>query len=188
MSPDSAGFSYSYDNGKIWTNQSTPLDRATLYGTPRGTWLASRLLQNGYIYRSINNGQNWGVPYYTGVASPIVVITSDGNNNWFITYDSGAGRYSSDDGLTWSTSSSSVGSLDVRGNVVTDGSGTWVGVGAGGNMFRSTDNCANWTLISNSHSSYIRNISTDLNGNWVACGDNGEISRSTDDGVTWEVY
>lgn len=174
----------SFDGGVTWESVTTfgaGGNPSTVYGTPRGTWIAGDNNTNRKLYRSTNNGATWSAPITSNLTLGVIsAISSDSNNNWIVATDQGQFATSSDDGITWTRRTPSLGNIFC---ITNDQSGNWA---AGGeDIITSTDNGATWTSRTNPFgSSDINSISTD-GTNWVAVGDNAAIARSTNSGVTW---
>lgn len=96
-------------------------------------------------------------------------IATDNNGTWVCTARAGEIRRSTDDGLTWS-STSNASSSSAYYATATDENGKWITVGQGGNANVSTDNGANWSNLNISGSEDFLGVATDKQGNWVVVG------------------
>ena len=107
---------------------------------------------------------------------------------WVAVGDSGAIARSTDDGVTFSGTTSQPAGAPGLSFVATSGSGTWLaGGGTIGLLWRSTDGGATWSDVSIGSTSAIFQGATYVASasRWLAAGTLGEIWQSDDDGVTW---
>ncbi len=114
---------------------------------------------------------------YGGTINAIV-----SNGSYLYSATSGAGVFrSSDNGSTWSPSSSGV--LGLSGVYTVAASGTTLFAASGYGIFRSTDNGDNWTIVD----SEITSIeSFAVAGADIFAHNDSIIFRSTDNGSTWQ--
>lgn len=201
---------YSHDDGLTWTLSDVNAligDRDLMYvATDKsGNWVAvstaNAMVGYAVIIMSTDNGETWSIVHTCnegGYLDAHGVAYGDGawiaNNTHRI--------YRSTDGSTWSVVYTNT---DVTfQHVATDGDGIWcIAAEFGdyydgvledypGQIYRSSNNGANWSLTYQATSLYFfQCFGTDGNGNWcVGCNgyyDDGYILRSVNDGVDWSL-
>ena len=102
-------------------------------------------------------------------------------NGKYMAVNTAGGTYLSSDGVNWTATPTSPGGATWD---IAYGSGTWVVVGDGGNIFYSTDDGATWTGATPASTDNLYGVNYDaLSGFFTASGD--DWIRSVDSGVTW---
>lgn len=209
-----SGLLRSDDDGETWSQiegvDGWPVRSIATDG--HGVWVFS--YENGQGRRSTDNGVSWSMLTISTPARAAWLAT-DGAGNWVAAGDST--RISSDNGATWvgseqggysvvygagtwvmATSSALYRSTDngiswsnvavFNGTALaTDGAGTWVGCGSGGEAVRSVDNGMTWSPINPMAGgpSYFSVVFVD--DAFVISGGYGTpfATRSFDGGATW---
>ena len=69
--------------------------------------------------------------------------------------------------------------------VDTDWAGTWVAVGALGEIHKSTTGGVSWSPVASGTASTLYDVTTNRLGFWLATGVGGVAVRSTDNGTNW---
>lgn len=185
----STGMLRSADNGVSWL-QWVPFPAiGELWGITRGPYadaVAVAVGGNGRIFRTDDGGLSWA-EMTSPVADPVLLIGVASARD--VTVAVGSSDISGivrslDNGLTWEY----VENLGMT-KILYGVSGyldTIIAVGGAGEIWRSTDLGATWTLIPSGVTVDLRGVTGSLSGRWTACGDNGTILQSLDDGLTWE--
>jgi hypothetical protein len=174
---------YSNDSGKTWTYTNyQPLGLWTGVAYGNGTfvmcgvhapWAFSPNYPQAY---SLDYGKTWtfvDIPSFNAWNS-----VAFGNNTFVLVGASGGGAYSTDNGLTWTLSTTGLYAWSV-----TFGNGVFVTVG-NNNQAYSIDNGQTWTLVSHPLSGGGWYGVAFGNNTFVMVGDLGQ-AYSTDNGQTW---
>lgn len=129
-------------------------------------------------------GADWNATTIpSGSASSSIQRSGYGNGVWMACSTSNLLRRSADNGLTWTTVTTTAGTSNPGGFAY--GNGVWVLVVNGSTTgYRSTDNGSTWSTI-NVQISPNTSVTTDGAGIWMTVGDNGTLSRSLDNGANW---
>lgn len=177
------------DGSGTVSGTSSPSAITTTTG-PVGRWIANSISQGGnsfvvadeqgYIYRSTDNGVNWlrlaSVQNWSSVAQSnsgnVIVATSAGGNI----------HISTNSGTTWSEVASV---QNWRSIACSATCSTILAAVAGGKLWRSTNRGTSWSEVGVTQP--WRSVAISEDGQiMVAAPYNGIIYRSTDAGVTWE--
>jgi hypothetical protein len=191
-------------NGPNWSNSPAGTGNAAVFGSSNpamcvaygnGVWCIGGQDMNatpkGSIFYSTNAGTSW-TKATNSFRGQCMGIDTDGAGNWVavgMRYFTGGSyvdakpiKYSSDNGLTWTDTTTATGSLFTSGYSVkymqTSGGGVWVATGSGNSqtILYSTDNGATWSaagsnrFTSNGYDIYYGG------DRWVAVGDGGSGS------------
>jgi hypothetical protein len=153
-------------NGPNWSSSPPGYGIAPVFGTSNpamcvaygnGVWCVGGqdFGSRGSIFYSTNAGTSW-TKATGGFAGQCQGIDTDGNGNWIAVGlkfggDTKPIKYSSDNGVTWTNTSSADSALFTSGNSVkymqTSTGGVWVAVGSGNSqtIIYSTDNGVTWS-------------------------------------------
>ncbi len=179
----------STDNGATWTVKQafagSASGRAKFLKHSNGTWVVGGHA-NALIRTRTPEAAGWG----QSIAMPLtmVSVTSNGNGVWLIV---GSGttssdtRISTDDGLTWTSIGSTVGTVGKSSlSVETDQKGTWIITGADF-CIRSIDDRLTWQTFQGTFAPTSGQLVTDREGVWLVVGSTNTARRSIDAGQTW---
>lgn len=155
-------------------------------GAYDGTFIAGD--DTGNIYRSTDDGASWGSPIATGLS-----IISEGETiahnktNWVVAGTaSGSGKmaYSTNDGVTWASSS---GSADAQAGSAHADSGGNMFVGSNlGKIVKSTNSGNSFSSLGDKFSGTINIVGIVGSQQFLlAVGNGGKYVRSTDGGSTF---
>jgi len=180
--------SISRNNGNTWS----VLDLSSIFGTnplyavetdEQGTWAVGGFSNNIAVSR--DNGYTW-TSFNVGIQ--VSSIKTDKKGTWvFAANAASTTTRRSTDNIVSVSPVSGIGSvqISIRG-LATDGNGTWVACRlAAQNVYRSTDNGANWTSVTNWSSQPLWGIDTDGKGNWISgiSGTDGRLVYSNNNGA-----
>ncbi len=174
-------------DGTTWTAQ-TSNTTAHLYGVSSLSVGGFVAVGAGGTLINSSGGTEWTLNTASGTTSDLYAVTL--GTQRFVAVGAGGTIVTSDNGLTWeATPSGTTG--DLRGaayaatSTVVDGVAailsTYVAVGAGGTILRSTDGLA-WTAQASPTTNDLNAVT--YGGQFVAVGNAGTILTSPD-GVTW---
>jgi hypothetical protein len=117
-------------------------------------------------------------------------VATDGSGTWIVVGQGGKVLRSTNNGVSWSTVSTPVGTGSDF-TCVGYGNGVWVigikaMVGAHFNQcIRSTNGGATWATVQHNLNKQVFEVETDGSGTWILSADRQQISRSTNGGVSW---
>jgi len=187
---------YSDDYGDSWTTVSS-VHAESLYAICRsaysGKWYTGgqRALggTNPGLYYS-SDGVSWSTALSLPASSYIRGICEMAAGNMCVVgrhAPSGTAPMIYTGALTSWTARTPGGSFGTYLYDVAYGASTVIAVGQTGQIQRSTDEGASWSVISpaGSYSGIFHGVAYDGTGTWVAVGESGEIQYSTDNGLTW---
>ena len=135
-------------------------------------------------YMTSTNGTSWTSGGQITSSGFTAKSIANNGSNWVIVGSSAGGIfYSTNDASSFSAASLSPANTKPFASVYNDGS-TFIAVGQDGTLYKSTNNGANWTQITQFTTLNLTNV---LYGDdaWVIGADNCAIFTSTDDGASW---
>ena len=177
-----SGIRTSTDNAITWN--TVPIGALTInslaYGN--GIWMVG--LSDSTLRVSTDQTATWNT-ISPGVFGNIYGIAY-GNGLWAISGGvfgvSTFYKYSTDNGVTWNTSSFTNAGAPIYHMIYADQK--FVGVGTSGTIVVSTD-AQNWSKKTNSYTTNFNKIIY-ANGTWLASGSNASFATSTD-ATTWQI-
>lgn len=183
------GVMVSEDNGDTWEFRNNGLANLGILNIFANDSILLASLA-GDLYRSTDKGLNWA-SVVSGQAKGVVEKDGKLYAGFF-----GAGMYVSDDqGLTWSARNTGLAEKDIWA-VGTDGSVLLAGVGSG-NVYRSVNNGASWSLasITPSGGAYVGSLEAVINlpeqpedsiyNKVIACTHGNTLFNTQNEGDTW---
>jgi photosystem II stability/assembly factor-like uncharacterized protein len=180
------GINRSDDNGYSWTTWGGGVVNCDILGITRGPLaddVAIAVGEDGRIFRTSDSGFTWAElaspvgSYLYAVASGIGCTVAVGNAAI------GGIVRSLDNGLTWEFVAVAAMTGDLWG--IAAFHDTYVAVGTGGRIFRSTNQGSSWTEQESGFAVKLNGVCGNWRGRWTAVGDSGLVLTSTDDGITW---
>ena len=183
--PQMHGLFISQDNGQNWKHiDATAFDKQSIFCIIQ---FGSNLLigtSNGGVFKSMDFGNTW-----TNMIGPKTVLSLAAQGSTVLAGTTGEGIVSSsDNGTTWTSSNSGINPLpqDVYAVAI---SGQALLAGVTGGLYRSTDNGANWVMVTNGLQIGLQNptiLSLVSNGSNVLAGTEGQgIYLSKNNGESW---
>jgi hypothetical protein len=141
-------------------------------------WLGAGY-QNMY-YSDSSTASSWTLA--TGTMSAIVQAMASNRTSLCVAVGELGQLFTSADGATWTSRTSSFGTSNVNG--VAFGNGVWVAVGGAGKLATSTDGIT-WTQRTSGYGTNTIYAIAYGNGTWAAIDGNGNIRTATDPTSTW---
>lgn len=147
----------------------------------------------GGIFRSVNNGTNWGTAN-TGLSSSAVITALATLDTNHFAGSNGSGVYISADAVTWLPASTGLPPNSNISSLSVNGTDLYASVNGGG-VFKSSDNGSTWTAINDADhdgslylpTANIRAITVipTTPATVLAGANSAGVFYSTDDGETW---
>ena len=188
------GIYKSTDKGASWTAKNSGLTNFTsvrVLSMCRHTngdiyAVATDYGANGFIYRSLDNGETWTVlsDPFTDKSFTDVTVTED--DRIFVTTCNGGVYRSDDGGISWSNFNSEINGICIKCITLLPADVILLGTTYGG-LYRSADFGVTWMRITDGiYGSRVWDIVYDMEGNhsYVTIA-NGGIFRSDEVGLTW---
>jgi hypothetical protein len=196
-------YSKSTDKGLTWSNWALcsatapntsvrPTDAAS---PAAGVFIATLRGPGAPLLRTANGGTSFSVLQPLGGSSAVLLwgIAAGDTYTVAVGAENIAGSptilYSSDDGATWSSVSTTTFGSDSEIKGVGFGNGRFIAVGDDGAnahvAYADETNITSWTEITTHSFSGTVEAAEYSEGVWNLCGDNGEAAYSEDDGATW---
>jgi|GEM_PF-1186397 len=179
-----AGYVVKTTNGGITWNPTTVL--GTNFGNFASLhWVSPTICMAGAgfgqgIFRSTDAGQTWESPYEVN-SSTFSSVKS--GNSLVGAVGSGIIR-STNEGLSWLSSNTvlTLKGLSFAGNSLS----TWIAVGNGGNIRRSTNRGVDWSAVSSGTNQDLNAVSfVDGGSQGYLVGNNGTVLSSANQGANW---
>lgn len=167
--------------GESWSQRANTIPQAQrgVATNAAGRWTS---VGDAGSAATTTDGVTW-TPLILGTAKNMKAITCDGAV--WITVGDGGAIYRSTDGRNYTAITAPISTVNLRA-IATDGSGSWLAVGANGAagaIFRSTDGGLTWDNIV--VASMLTNLSAlYANNQWMVGGNTGQLMTSPDM-TTW---
>ena len=180
---------FSDDSGVNWTsaNSIPTVEGLSSVGVSNGgIFVASgvdSLTGRGFIITSSDNGVNWVTTFSTlnSIFDGVAINPINGR----IVFAGSPGNAISDTGDIWQIQGPSSTPTKALINVARTSSGSFVAVGEGGVILRSSDGGGTWTQVA-LLGGVLNNVAVSpTTGKLVVVGTGGTILASTNDGITW---
>ena len=162
------------DGGVSWTQIGRNMTTDNIVGV---TWITENIVlaiaDNNTLLTSTNSGDDWtsqSLPYTT-------LFTDIAYNNSYVTI-SGNGSVvlkSMDYGVSWTQMNFSSTLINITAIALSSTGYASIAVSQNGNIYQSTNDCLDWTQISNGTTNWLNSIITLSNGSGWIVGDDGVI-------------
>ena len=184
-----SGTTFNFVNGVNGSLGNAPIigSYEDIYVTGTGSAVAIGFFYLGndlIIFGTSSNGAVWTHNYYSNTGSLTRYLKAfdfDGSGNGVAVGDVGRVFRSSSNGSTWVSGTS--GTTNMLYDVSWVNGSNWVMV-SGTNIYRSTNNGANWSSVLSLQNS-IECVSFAHGTNTGYAGGSGDLKKSTDGGLTW---
>jgi photosystem II stability/assembly factor-like uncharacterized protein len=178
------------DQGKSWRQAKAVPTRTTLtcvHATDAQTlWAAGH---GGVILRSGDGGEQWTLAHGQGDGPDVLLalrVEPDGHG--LAVGGFGVALATADGGKSWRAQTLVEGEAGERhlNRVFVSTAGTWLIAAEGGQVLRSSDRGARWSVVKTPYAGSLwSGVALPVGGVLLAGGMRGNIVRSTDDGASW---